>query len=65
MSTADTSQEARSSKGKPTRMAQSAVAPLLVSNLGWSGEEAKETRTRLAALEEDWDAPGMEEYDRL
>jgi hypothetical protein len=46
-------------------MAQSAAAPLLVSNLGWSGEEAKETRTRLAALEEDWNAPGMEAYDRL
>jgi hypothetical protein len=65
MSNADTSQEAVSSKGKPSRMAQSAAAPLLVSNLGWSVEEAKETRTRLAALEEDWDAPGMEAYDRL
>ena len=65
MSNTDTSQEAVSSKSKPSRMAQSATAPLLVSNLGWSGEEAKETRTRLAALEEDWDAPGMEAYDRL
>ena len=65
MSNADTSQEAVPSKGKPSRKAQSAVAPLLVSNLGWSVEEAKETRARLAALEEDWDAPGMEAYDRL
>ena len=65
MGTADPSQEAGSSKGKPGRMAQSVSAPLLVSNLGWSVEEAKETRTRLAALEEDWDAPGMEAYDRL
>jgi hypothetical protein len=65
MSNIDTSHEADSSKGKPSRMAQSATAPLLVSNLGWSAEEAKETRTRLAALEEDWDAPGMEAYDRL
>jgi hypothetical protein len=65
MSNTDTSQEAVSSKEKPGRVAQSAVAPLLVSNLGWSVEEAKETRTRLAALEEDWEAPGMEAYDRL
>ena len=42
MSNTDTSQEAVSSKSKPSRMAQSAAAPLLVSNLGWSGEEAKE-----------------------
>ena len=65
MSSTDTSQEAVSSKGKPSRMTQSAAVPLLVSNLGWSVEEAKETRTRLAALEEDWDAPGMEAYDRV
>jgi hypothetical protein len=65
MSNTDTSQEVISSKGKPSRTAQPAAASLLVSNLGWSVEEAKETRTRLAALEEDWDAPGMEAYDRL
>jgi len=65
MSSTDTSQEAVSSKGKRNRMAQSAAAPLLVANLGWSGEEAMETRARLAALEEDWDVPGMEAYDRL
>ena len=47
--------------GRPTPIA----SPLLVSDLGWSAEEAKETRARLAALEEDWDAPGMEAYDRL
>jgi hypothetical protein len=38
---------------------------LLVAELGWSIDEAKETRARLATLEEDWDAPGMEAYDRL
>jgi hypothetical protein len=65
MSTADVSQEAVSAKGKPSRKAQSAVAPLLVSDLGWSVEEAKETRARLSSLEEDWDTPGMEAYDRL
>ena len=58
-------QEAVSSKGKPNRNAQAAAVLLLVSNLGWSAEEAKETRARLAALEEDWDTPGMEDYDHL
>ena len=45
--------------------AQAAAGLLLVSNLGWSAEEAKETRARLGALEEDWDTPGMEDYDHL
>jgi len=57
------SQMDASSKVKPSR--EAAAGPLLVCNLGWSAEEAKETRARLAALEEDWDAPGMEEYDHL
>jgi hypothetical protein len=39
--------------------------PLLVSDLGWSQEEAAATRARLAAFEEDWDAPGMDAYDAL
>jgi hypothetical protein len=59
------SEEAVSPKGKLSQKAQVAAAPLLVSDLGWNAEEAKETRARLAALEEDWDAPGMEAYDRL
>jgi hypothetical protein len=33
--------------------------------LGWTAAEAAETRSRLASFEEDWDAPGMDEYDRL
>jgi hypothetical protein len=65
MRNTDISPEAASAKGKPGRKAQAAPGPLLVSDLGWSNEEAKETRARLAALEEDWDAPGMEDYDRL
>ena len=65
MGNVDISPESVSSKGKPNRQAPAAAAPLLVSNLGWSAEEAKETRARLAALEEDWDAPGMEAYDQL
>jgi hypothetical protein len=63
MGNVDISQESISSKGKPNR--QAAAAPLLVSNLGWSTEEVQETRARLSALEEDWDAPGMEDYDQL
>jgi len=34
-----------------------------VSDLGWTQEEAALTRSRLAAFEEDWDAPGMDAYD--
>ena len=64
MGNTEISQKAVSSKGKPQN-AQAAAGLLLVSNLGWSAEEAKETRARLAALEEDWDTPGMEDYDHL
>jgi hypothetical protein len=38
---------------------------LLLADIGWSRLEAQETRARLAAFEEDWDAPGMEGYDDL
>jgi hypothetical protein len=65
MGNIDISQEAASSKGKPSRKAQAAPGPLLVSNLDWSAEEVQETRARLAAFEKDWDAPGMEAYDTL
>jgi hypothetical protein len=36
---------------------------LLVSKIGWSKDEALETRMRLRSFEEDWNAPGMEGYD--
>lgn len=36
-----------------------------IAELGWSPEEAGETRARLAPFEADWDAPGMEAYDAL
>jgi len=65
MANTDTPQEAVSSKGRPSRKAQVAPGPLLVSNLEWTVEEVQETRARLASLEEDWDAPGMEAYDTL
>ena len=31
--------------------------------LGWTPQEAAETRARLASFEDDWNAPGMEVYD--
>ncbi len=37
----------------------------LIRNLGWSCEQAMETRARLRSFEEDWNAPGMEGYDEL
>lgn len=38
---------------------------MLIDHLGWSREQALETRMRLRTFEEDWDAPGMEGYDEL
>ncbi len=49
----------------PNKKAKTQPASLLVSNLGWSTEEAQQTRARFAAWEEDWDALGMEAYDHL
>ncbi len=65
MGNTDISPGAIAPKEEQFRKAQATFSPLLVSDLGWSAEEAKETRARLAALEEDWEAPGMEAYDRL
>lgn len=39
--------------------------PLRVSDLGWTREEAQDTRTRLRSFDGDWNAPGMEAYDRM
>jgi hypothetical protein len=36
-----------------------------LSELGWSREKAARVRASLRAFDEDWNAPGMEEYDRL
>jgi hypothetical protein len=65
MDNSNISPEAIASKGKQVQKAQATATPLLVSDLGWSAEDAKETRARLAALEEDWEVPGMEAYDHL
>ena len=37
----------------------------LIASLGWSQAQAGETRAKLASFAEDWDAPGMEQYDDL
>jgi hypothetical protein len=42
-----------------------AKPPLQVADLGWTPQQAAETRARLASFEEDWDAPGMDGYDDL
>jgi hypothetical protein len=36
-----------------------------ISELGWTREQAAQVRASLGAFEADWDAPGMEEYDKL
>ncbi len=33
--------------------------------LGWTQQEAADIRTQLIGFEELWNAPGMEEYDKL
>jgi hypothetical protein len=37
----------------------------LVSDLGWTREQAAQVRATLQAFEADWNAPGMEAYDKL
>jgi len=39
--------------------------PLQLSDLGWTGKESLDTRTRLRSFEDDWNAPGMDSYDRV
>lgn len=41
------------------------AAATTVGGLGWTREQADETRARLKSFEEDWNAPGMEAYDAL
>jgi len=41
------------------------AVPLRLSDLGWSGEEALDTRLRLRSFEDDWEAPGMDAYDNV
>ena len=46
---------------RPTAAASPFWSPILTG----ASKRLQETRARLAALEEDWDAPGMEAYDHL
>lgn len=39
--------------------------PNSVRSLGWSFDETLETYLRLRHFEKDWDAPGMDAYDKL
>lgn len=39
--------------------------PLLISDLGWTREQALETYLHFRTFREDWEAPGMEAYDEL
>ena len=41
------------------------AGPLRLIDLGWSGEEAQDTRLRLRSFEDDWEAPGMDAYDNV
>ncbi|MCB5270943.1 MAG: hypothetical protein LHW56_03755 [Candidatus Cloacimonetes bacterium] len=40
-------------------------ANLFIDDLQWTLTQVLETRMRLLAFEEDWDAPGMEIYDDM
>ncbi len=39
--------------------------PLRLSDLGWGGADALDTRIRLRSFEDDWGAPGMDAYDNV
>ncbi len=59
MGQADAREQAKDDAPNATRQA------LTVQELGWSCEEARGTRARLATFEADWNAPRMEAYDDL
>ena len=50
---------------EPARDTGAATRPTTVADLGWSRVKAAEIRASLLAFEEDWNAPGMEAYDKL
>jgi hypothetical protein len=49
----------------PPRVTKKAPENASISRLGWSRAKAAEVRASLRAFDEDWNAPGMEAYDRL
>jgi hypothetical protein len=44
---------------------RTATNGMLIGDLGWTRDQALETRMRLRNFEEDWNVPGMEGYDDL
>ena len=40
------------------------TTPGKINQLGWSEVETAETHLRVRSFAEDWDAPGMEAYDK-
>jgi hypothetical protein len=57
--------ERRRRPGRGQTRARQQKKELRVADLGWTVNEAREARARLVGFEEDWDAPGMQEYDNL
>jgi len=55
----------RSARAARLEDASSAVSRHLVSELGWTREQAAQVRAALQVFDQDWNAPGMEEYDKL
>lgn len=56
----------KKARGEPKKRLRLDHQPgLLIKDLGWSGEQVEEARSRLASFEVDWDHPGMEKYDDL
>jgi len=51
--------------GRKGSTVQAGNSKNLVSELGWTRDQAEQVRASLRVFEADWDAPGMEEYDRL
>ena len=54
-----------STNQRPGLKAGAKDSPLTIGDLGWTRAKTAEIRASLLAFEEDWNAPGMEAYDRL
>lgn len=48
---------------KEIRTIGSGVQPLTISDLGWTREQARDVRARLATFAADWDDPSMDIYN--
>lgn len=49
----------------PNRPSAKFKRPLLISDLGWTKEQASEARFRFRNFAPFWDVPGMEVYDEM